>query len=38
LWSSMGKPAFFLMIAGIALAAGVAIWGLKRPLRTALGE
>jgi POT family proton-dependent oligopeptide transporter len=38
LWSSMGKPAFFLMIAGIALAAGVTIWGFKRPLRTALGE
>jgi proton-dependent oligopeptide transporter, POT family len=38
LWSSMGKPAFFVMIAGIALAAGVVIWGFKRPLRTALGE
>jgi proton-dependent oligopeptide transporter, POT family len=37
-WSSMGKPAFFLMIAAIALAAGVAIWGFKRPLRSALGE
>jgi POT family proton-dependent oligopeptide transporter len=37
-WSSMGKPAFFLMIAAIALAAGAAIWGFKRPLRTALGE
>jgi POT family proton-dependent oligopeptide transporter len=37
-WSSMGKPAFFLMIAAVALAAGIAIWGFKRPLRTALGE
>jgi hypothetical protein len=33
-----GETGLLLMIAAIALAAGVAIWGFKRPLRTALGE
>ena len=32
-WSSMEKPAFFLMIAGVAFAAGAVIWALDRPLR-----
>ena len=32
-WSSMDKPEFFLMIAGIAAAAGVVIWAFNRPLR-----
>ena len=35
-WSSMHKPAFFLMIAAIAVAAGVTIWAFDRPLRAAL--
>jgi POT family proton-dependent oligopeptide transporter len=35
-WSSMTKPDFFLMIAGIALAAGAAIWAFDWPLRKAL--
>jgi proton-dependent oligopeptide transporter, POT family len=35
-WSSMEKPAFFLMIASIAAAAGVVIWAFDRPLRPAL--
>jgi POT family proton-dependent oligopeptide transporter len=32
-WSSMDKPHFFLMIAGIAAAAGLVIWAFNRPLR-----
>src|SRR6266436_1763955 len=35
-WSSMTKPHFFLMIAGIALAGGAVIWAFDQPLRTAL--
>jgi POT family proton-dependent oligopeptide transporter len=35
-WSSMHKPAFFVMIAAIAFAAGVSIWAFNRPLRAAL--
>jgi POT family proton-dependent oligopeptide transporter len=35
-WSSMDKPAFFMMIASIAFAAAVAIWAVERPLRSAL--
>jgi POT family proton-dependent oligopeptide transporter len=35
-WSTMAKPDFFLMIAGIAIAAGAVIWAFDRPLRTAL--
>ena len=35
-WSSMDKPAFFVMIAAIAVVAGVAIWAFDRPLRAAL--
>ena len=35
-WSSMDKPAFFVMIAAIAFAAGVTIWAFNRPLRAAL--
>jgi len=36
-WSAMTKPAFFLMIAAIAIAAGVVIAACDRPLRRALG-
>ena len=35
-WSSMEKPRFFLMIAGVAAAAGVSIILLNRPLRKSL--
>jgi proton-dependent oligopeptide transporter, POT family len=35
-WSSMGKPAFFLMIAAVAAVAGAAILLFNRPLRAAL--
>jgi POT family proton-dependent oligopeptide transporter len=35
-WSSMEKPNFFLMIAGVAAAAGVSIILLNRPLRKSL--
>jgi POT family proton-dependent oligopeptide transporter len=35
-WSSMGKSAFFLMIAAVAAVAGVAILLFNRPLRAAL--
>ena len=38
LWSGMAKPHFFLMIAVIAAAAGVAIFGFKRPLSAILKE
>ena len=32
-WSSMDKSHFFLMIAGIAAAAGLVIWAFNRPLK-----
>jgi POT family proton-dependent oligopeptide transporter len=35
-WSSMAKPDFFLMIAAVAIGAGVAIRAAERPLRAAL--
>ncbi|MGO9172349.1 MAG: peptide MFS transporter [Rhodomicrobium sp.] len=35
-WSSMEKPAFFVMIAGVAALAGLAIVALNRPLRKTL--
>ena len=35
-WSHMDKPAFFIMIAGIALAAAVAIAAFNRPLKPIL--
>ncbi len=35
-WSTMAKPNFFLMIAAVAIAAGVVIWAFDRPLRSAL--
>jgi proton-dependent oligopeptide transporter, POT family len=35
-WSTMHKPAFFVMIAAIAFAAGLTIWAFDRPLRAAL--
>ncbi len=37
-WNRMEKPEFFLMIAGIAAVAGIAIWACHRPLRGALRE
>ena len=37
-WSSMEKPYFFLMIAGVAGAAGAVILALSRPLRDAVVE
>jgi len=37
-WSSMGKPHFFLMLALISAAAGVAIAILRRPLRSVLSD
>jgi POT family proton-dependent oligopeptide transporter len=36
-WSTMDKPHFFLMIAGIAAAAGLVIWAFNRPLRSIVG-
>jgi len=36
-WSTMDKPDFFLMIAGIAAAAGLVIWAFNRPLRGIVG-
>jgi POT family proton-dependent oligopeptide transporter len=38
LWSSMGKPQFFLMIAAIAAFAGFGILVFNRPLKTILNE
>ncbi|HLK82805.1 MAG TPA: peptide MFS transporter [Xanthobacteraceae bacterium] len=35
-WTGMAKPDFFLMIAGVALAAGAVIFAFDRPLRAAL--
>jgi proton-dependent oligopeptide transporter, POT family len=37
-WSGMDKPAFFLMIAGVAAVAGAAIFACKRPLRGTLKD
>jgi POT family proton-dependent oligopeptide transporter len=37
-WSSMDKTSFFLMIATIAVAAGVVIWVFNRPLRAVLQD
>jgi proton-dependent oligopeptide transporter, POT family len=37
-WSSMAKPDFFLMIAAVAIAAGLVIWAFDRPLRAALQQ
>jgi POT family proton-dependent oligopeptide transporter len=36
-WSSMDKPHFFLMIAGVSAAAGIVIWAFNRPLRRIIG-
>jgi POT family proton-dependent oligopeptide transporter len=35
-WSAMGKAQFFVMIAAIAAAAGIAIAAFNRPLRAIL--
>jgi POT family proton-dependent oligopeptide transporter len=32
-WENMGHPAFFLMIAGIGLVAGLMLWAMEKPLR-----
>jgi POT family proton-dependent oligopeptide transporter len=37
-WSGMAKPDFFVMIAAVAIAAGVVIWAFDRPLRSALQQ
>jgi POT family proton-dependent oligopeptide transporter len=37
-WSSMNKPSFFLMIAGVAAFASVVIFSFNRPLRGALKD
>jgi POT family proton-dependent oligopeptide transporter len=37
-WSTMDKAEFFLMIAGVAAAAGLVIFAFNRPLRSALGD
>jgi POT family proton-dependent oligopeptide transporter len=37
-WSHMDKAHFFLMIAGIAAAAGLVIWAFNRPLRKILRD
>jgi POT family proton-dependent oligopeptide transporter len=37
-WSSMDKPRFFLMIAGIALVAGLVILAFERPLRNVIKD
>jgi POT family proton-dependent oligopeptide transporter len=37
-WSGMAKPDFFLMIAAVAIAAGLMIWACDRPLRAALRQ
>jgi proton-dependent oligopeptide transporter, POT family len=34
-WSRMGKPEFFLLVAGVAAVAGVMIWGLTWVVRGA---
>ena len=38
LWSSMDKPKFFLMIAGVALVAGLVILAFERPLRNVIKD
>jgi POT family proton-dependent oligopeptide transporter len=37
-WSGMAKPDFFLMIAAIAIAAGLVVWAFDRPLHAALQQ
>jgi POT family proton-dependent oligopeptide transporter len=37
-WSRMDKPMFFLMIAGIAMAAGLVILAFERPLRSVIKD
>lgn len=37
-WTTMSRPAFFLMIAGISTLAGFMIWAMERPLRPLLEE
>ncbi|MBO0750597.1 MAG: peptide MFS transporter [Bradyrhizobiaceae bacterium] len=37
-WSGMAKPDFFVMIAAVAVAAGLVIWAFDRPLRATLGR
>jgi POT family proton-dependent oligopeptide transporter len=37
-WSGMAKPDFFVMVAAVAIAAGVVIWAFDRPLRSALRQ
>ncbi|HKD46663.1 MAG TPA: peptide MFS transporter [Rhizomicrobium sp.] len=37
-WTSMSKPAFFVMIAAVSAVAGLIIWAMERPLRKLLQE
>ena len=37
-YEKMPRDAFFVMLGGIALAAGLAIFALGKPLRTAMGR
>jgi POT family proton-dependent oligopeptide transporter len=37
-WSSMDKSRFFLMIAGVALVAGLVILAFERPLRSVIRD
>src|SRR6202000_3086207 len=37
-WTTMSKPAFFVMIAAISAVAGLIIWAMERPLRPFLQE
>jgi POT family proton-dependent oligopeptide transporter len=37
-WTTMSKPAFFVMIAAVSAVAGLIIWAMERPLRPLLQE
>jgi len=37
-WTAMGKPAFFLMIAGVSAVAGLIVLAMERPLRPLLED
>ncbi|HET7084469.1 MAG TPA: peptide MFS transporter [Rhizomicrobium sp.] len=37
-WTTMSKPAFFVMLAGVSTIAGLIIWAMERPLKPLLEE
>jgi len=37
-WTTMSKPAFFIMIAAVSAVAGLIIWAMEKPLRPLLEE